>query len=248
MYNWRKLHELSSTIISNRESQFISFVWKIVCETLKINVKLSTTFHSKIDNQSESANQKMKCYLRSYYTYQQENWSKWLLMTKFVLNAVTFTFIELSIFMTNYEFESRISFDLVNTETNNRLSERKRILTQKTTIIVEKMKNIWDFIKKKLINAQEMQKKHADKHKTFSFNYQFEDMIWLFIKNIKIKRSFRKLNHKWIKLYKIKKLSKDACQLNLSSSMKIHDTFHISLLRFAATDLLTDQIQSSSLR
>jgi hypothetical protein len=28
--------------------------------------------------------------------------------------------------------------------------------------------------------------------------------------------------------------------------MKIHDTFHISLLRFAATDSLTDQIQSSS--
>ncbi len=27
--------------------------------------------------------------------------------------------------------------------------------------------------------------------------------------------------------------------------MKIHDTFHISLLRFAATDFLTEQIQSS---
>ncbi len=39
---------------------------------------------------------------------------------------------------------------------------------------------------------------------------------------------------------------KDACQLNLSLSMKIHDTFHISLLRLAATDSLTDQIQSSS--
>jgi hypothetical protein len=26
--------------------------------------------------------------------------------------------------------------------------------------------------------------------------------------------------------------------------MKIHDTFHISLLRFAATDFLTGQIQS----
>ncbi len=29
--------------------------------------------------------------------------------------------------------------------------------------------------------------------------------------------------------------------------MKIHDTFHTSLLRLAATDLLIDQIQSSSL-
>jgi dGTP triphosphohydrolase len=71
-------------------------------------------------------------------------------------------------------------------------------------------------------------------------------MIWLFIKNIKIERSFKKLDHKWIKSYKIKKILTDACQLELSSSMKIHDTFYISLLRLAATDLLTEQIQSSS--
>jgi hypothetical protein len=98
--------------------------------------------------------------------------------------------------MTNYEFESRMSFDSLNTETNDRLSDRERILTQKTTTIVEKMKNIWDFIKKKLVNAQKIQKKYADRHKTFWFEYQLEDMIWLFIKNIKIKRSFKKLNHK----------------------------------------------------
>ncbi len=242
-----KLHELSSMIISDRESQFISLVWKIVCETLKINVKLSTTFHSKTDDQSEIANQKMKRYLRSYCNYQQDDWSKWLFMTKFVSNAVTFAFTELSIFRTNYEFESRMSFNSLNIETNNRLSDRERILTQKTITIIEKMKDIWDFIKNKLTNAQEMQKKHADKHKTFSSEYQLEDMIWLFTKNIKTERSFKKLNHKWIDFYKIKKIMTDVCSLNLSQSMKIHDTFHISLLRFAATDFLTEQIQSSPL-
>jgi hypothetical protein len=241
-----KLHELSSTIISDRESQFIFFVWKAVCETLKINVKLSTAFHSEIDDQSEIANQKMKCYLRSYCNYQQDDWSKWLFMTKFVSNAAISAFIELFAFMTNYEFESRMSFDSLQRETNDRLSAKKRILTQKVVIIIDKMKNIWNFIKKKLANTQEMQKKYANKHRTFSSKYELEDMIWLFIKNIKIERSFRKLNHKWIESYKIKKLLKNACQLNLSSSMKIHDTFHISLLRFAAIDSLIDQIQSSS--
>jgi hypothetical protein len=108
------------------------------------------------------------------------------------------------------------------------------------------MKNIWDFIKKKLINAQNTQKRYANRKKSLASEYQSEDMIWLSIKNIKIERSFRKLNHKWIKSFKIKRLSKDACQLKLSSSMKIHDTFHIALLRFAATDSLIDQIQSSS--
>jgi hypothetical protein len=70
--------------------------------------------------------------------------------------------------------------------------------------------------------------------------------MWLFIKNIKTKRSFKKLNHKWIDLYKIKKILKKTCQLKLFSLMKIHDTFHTSLLRFAVTNSLIEQIQSSS--
>jgi glycerate-2-kinase len=70
--------------------------------------------------------------------------------------------------------------------------------------------------------------------------------MWLFTKNIKIERSFRKLNHKWIDSYKIKKVLKDVCQLDLSQSMKIHNIFHISLLRMIVNDSLTDQIQSSS--
>jgi hypothetical protein len=179
-----KLHELSNIIMFHRESQFIPLVWKIVCQILKINVKLSIAFHSKIDDQSEIVNQKMKRYLRTYCNYQQNDQFEWLFMIEFASNVATSTFIELFIFMTNYEFESRMSFDSSNVETNDRLSARKRILTQKTTIMIEKMKNIWNFIKKKLINAQEMQKKYADKHKTFSSEYQFEDMIWLFIKNI----------------------------------------------------------------
>jgi hypothetical protein len=109
------------------------------------------------------------------------------------------------------------------------------------------MKSIWEFIKKKLINAQESQKKYANKTRIVSSDYAVEDIVWLFIKNIKTERSFRKLNHKWIDSYKIKKIMTDVCQLNLSQSMKIHDTFHISLLRKVAIDFLTEQIQSSSL-
>jgi hypothetical protein len=245
---WR-LHELSSIIMFDRESQFVSLVWKNVCKTLKIDIKLSTIFHFETNDQSEIANQKMKRYLRSYCNYQQNDWSKWLFMIEFVSNAATSVFIELSAFMTNYDFESRMSFD--SSDSNNdvfqeRLSIKERVLTQKANIIAQKMRNIWDFIKKKLANAQDIQKKYADQKRKLSFEYKVEDTIWLFIKNIKIERSFKKLNHKWIKSYKVIKLLRDVCQLNFSSLMKIHNTFHISLLRLAATNSFIEQIQSSS--
>jgi hypothetical protein len=153
-----KLHELSSTIISNRESQFISLVWKAICRTLKINVKLSIAFHSETDDQSEIANQKMKRYLRSYCNYQQDDWFEWLFMIEFASNAITSTFIELFVFMTNYEFESRMSFDSSNIDISDRLSARKRILTQKANTIIDKMKNIWEFIQKKLVMHNKIKK------------------------------------------------------------------------------------------
>jgi hypothetical protein len=242
-----KLHELSSTIIFDRDSQFVLFVWKTVCKTLKINVKLSIAFHSETDDLSEIANQEMKRYLRSYCNYQQNDWFEWLFMIEFVSNAITSTFIELFVFMINYEFESRMSFELSNSNNSRkRLSVKEQVLTQKAENIAKKMKNIWNFIKKTLINAQKTQKRYANKKKKNSFEYKIDDMIWLFTKNIKLERLFRKLDHKWIESYKVIKVLKDVYQLNLSSSMKIHDTFHISLLRSASNDSFAEQIQSSS--
>ncbi len=238
-----KLHELSNIIIFDRESQFIFLIWKKICQILKINVKLSTTFHSETNEQNEIANQKMKRYLRNYYNYQQDDWFTWLFMTEFASNAAISIFTELFVFMTNYEFESRMSFDSISNEE----FVKKRIQDKKASNIIDKMKNIWNFIKQKLINSQNAQKRHADKRRNSSSEYKLDDMIWLFIKNIKIERSFKKLDHKWIDFYKIKKIFKKACQLNLSQSMKIHDTFHTFLLRSAVTNSFIEQIQSSSL-
>ncbi len=239
-----KLHELSSTIVSDRDSQFVSLVWKAICQRLKIDVKLSTAFHSETDDQSEIANQEMKRYLRSYCNYQQNDWFEWLFIAEFASNAVTSAFTELSAFMTNYEFEPRMSFDSSNINSSDRLSARERILTQKADTIIDKMKNIWEFIKKKLVNAQQDQKLYADRKRSVSPEYIVGDEVWLSTKHIKTKRSSRKLDHKWIEPYRIKKMMKEACQLNLSSSMKIHDIFHTSLLRKAAIDSLTEQISS----
>jgi hypothetical protein len=62
---------------------------------------------------------------------------------------------------------------------------------------------------------------------------------------MKTERLFKKLNHKMIDSFEILKMLRQACQLKLSSSMKVHDTFHISLLRRDLDDSLDDQIQSS---
>jgi hypothetical protein len=59
-------------------------------------------------------------------------------MTEFAFNAAVSTFTELSAFMTNYEFESRMSFDSVSNEE----FVKERIQDQKASDITDKMKDI----------------------------------------------------------------------------------------------------------
>jgi hypothetical protein len=59
-------------------------------------------------------------------------------MTEFASNAAIFASTELSVFMTNYEFEPRMSFDSVSIEE----SAKERIQSKKAFNIIEKMKSI----------------------------------------------------------------------------------------------------------
>ena len=45
-----RIHELSRSIVFDRDSQFISIVWKSLCLRLDIKMKLFTDYHSQIDN------------------------------------------------------------------------------------------------------------------------------------------------------------------------------------------------------
>ncbi len=58
-----RTHELSRSIVFNRDSQFISIVWKSLCLRLDIKMKLFTDYHLQINDQTERVNQNVKWYL-----------------------------------------------------------------------------------------------------------------------------------------------------------------------------------------
>ena len=61
------------------------------------------------------------------------------------------------------------------------------------------------------------------------------DKIYLFYKNIIIKRSNDKLNFKKLKPFTIvRKILKNNYKLSLPKTMQIHPIFHISLFEFAS--------------
>ncbi len=134
-----KLHELSTTMIFDKESQFISLIWDIVCKMLRIKTKLFIAFHSKTNDQSEIFNQKIKEYFRVYVNHQQNDWADWLFMTKYVFNTSIFVITQIFSFLINYEFDSRMNFDFSSSEKN---TVKKRIQRSRKEEIVFNMKKI----------------------------------------------------------------------------------------------------------
>jgi transposase InsO family protein len=235
-----KVHGLPTTIISDRGPQFVALTWKSLCQSLRIKAKLSTAFHPETDGQSEIANQEMERYLRSYCDYQQSNWAEWLPMAEYASNATISASTGISAFMANYGFEPRMSFDPIEPPESG--SARERILRTKGVDMAKKMKEVFEFTRRKLAMTQESQKKHADKKRVAAPDYKEGDFVWLSTRNIRTTRPSKKLDWKMIGPYKVKKVLGASCQLELPSSMTIHDTFHTSLLRKASDDPLPGQI------
>jgi hypothetical protein len=66
IYRYLGLHD---DIISDRGPQFISKFWRSLFEILKVDIKLSSTFHPQTDGQMERVNQVLEQYLRCTINY-----------------------------------------------------------------------------------------------------------------------------------------------------------------------------------
>ncbi len=232
-----RTHDLSSFIVSDRGSQFISILWKFLCKRLSISLRLFIIYHSQINDQSERVNQNVERYLRFFCSYMQNDWSKWLFMIEFVDNNVLFSVIFLTLFFMNKSFHSRMSFDSDIIEYE---STRERLQIDRAKNISEQMNKTLIFAREALIKTREQMMNQANKHRK-KINYKIESKMFLNERNIVIARLFKKLDDKMLDSFKITDSVDFFYKLKLLDTMRIHDVFHSELLRSAVNDSLPGQ-------
>ncbi len=237
-----RTHELLRSIVFNRDSQFISIIWKSLYLRLDIKIKLFTDYYLQIDDQTERANQNVKWYLRSYYSYMQDDWFIWLFMIEFVDNNAISSSIEQSTFFLNKNFYSHMNFDSNSIEYEITWA---KIEADKAKNIFEHMKWSLALIKQVLTRVRVTMKKQIDKHRK-KMIYKIDDMMFLNSRNIMISWSSKKLNDKMLKLFKILIEIEHVYWLKLSLTMKIHLKFALNLLQLDSKNFLNEQWNESS--
>jgi len=106
----------------------------------------------------------------------------------------------------------------------------------------EAMSQLHDTRQAEMTEAQLRHKEYYDTGRKPDPNLQSGDMVWLLPRNIRTTRPCKKLDNKKIGPFKIlARIGESAYKLDLSPSMRIYNTFHISLLKLYHNDKFSSQ-------
>jgi len=233
-------HGLFTAIVSDWGTQFVSSLWKRVCQLLKIVQRVFTAYHSKTDRATEWMNQNVKLYICMFFNYSQNNWASLLLMTELVINNHDFVLTEMSFFFLSHEYHMK-SLQLLE---KLKPVQSAKSSVQKADQIIQKMKEVTEWAQMTMAVAQQIQKEVVNWKRQQSYDFKKEDKVWLNLKNIHTDCLCKKFDAKNVKYIIVKKISSHFFCLN--TLLSIYNVFHSVLLQSAVMNTLSSQHMTDS--
>jgi len=230
---WR-LHGLPESIVSDRDTRFTSKFWTSLMQLLQVKLSLSSAFHPDSDGQTERVNQTLEQYLRSYCSYQEDDWVSLLPFAEHAYNTSIAESTKARPFEINYGFSPQ-------TEWSGIVSDNKGIHPD-SELVVKDWEGTWQVIRETIKQAEESQRKwHDHKRQPVPDYVTLEDVsqgrakkadrVMLNRKNLRTKRPMEKLDHKMFGPFVVKrKVGSKAYEVELPERWDIHPVFHVSLL------------------
>ena len=217
-------HGVPLQITTDRGTEFTNAFSNSLCNLIGTRHTKSNSYHPQTDGQTERMNRVLEDMLRHYISPKMDNWDDMLPVLEFAINNSYQDSIRDTPFYANYGKHPRLPDDIVRGGKRSRNPQAYDFIGNIEKTIVK--------AKICLKNAQHRQKKHYDaRHRELQFN--IGDKVWLSSKNIPIVTiGTRKLYPLWLGPILItEKVGAVAYQLESPPHYRLHNTFHVSLLK-----------------
>ena len=225
-----RLHDVPLTIVSDRDTRFVSRFWRSLHEALGTMLRFSIAFHPQTDGQSEHTIQMLEDMLRACALDFEDEWDKHLPLVEFSYNNSYQSTIGMPPYEALYgrKCRSPLHWDDVG--------ERVLVGPELVDQAYEKIQ----VIKQRMKAAQDRYKSYADKRRK-PLEFEVGDHVFLKVSPTKgvVRFGVRgKLNPRYIGPYDVlERIGPVAYRLALPPSLAgVHNVFHMSQLKKCLSD------------
>ncbi len=220
-----RIHGLPETIVSDRDSKFVSKFWHELHHLMGVKLLMSTAYHPQMDAMGERAIRGVNQVLRGAVAHDQGDWVDRLPMTKFAINSLVNDGMGFTPFELTYGAMPRIFNTTVSTPFSGVKSFTKKALTNLA------------IAHDSIIANRTFQTQYANRYQSAEEPLREGDLVYLSTKNLNLpKHQAWKLMPIFIRPYPIVKANSDSSNYTLKllielEARNIHPTFHVSLLK-----------------
>uniref|UniRef100_A0A1J3E356 Transposon Ty3-I Gag-Pol polyprotein n=1 Tax=Noccaea caerulescens TaxID=107243 RepID=A0A1J3E356_NOCCA len=235
-----RLHGMPRTIVSDRDTKFLSYFWKTLWTKLGTKHCFSTTCHPQSDGQTEVVNRTLGTLLRAVIKKNLKTWEDCLPHVEFAYNHAVHSATLFSPFQLVYGFNPLTPLDL----TPLPLSERVSMDGQKKAELVKKMHKK---AKQNIEQKTEQYRKHANKKRN-KRTYEPGDLVWIYLRKDRFpkERKSKLLPRVDRPFTVLEKINDNAYKIDIQGKYAVSSSFNVAdIIPYVAdeADLRTSPFQ-----